>query len=45
MVYTCNIIAPESTKDRKKVNVLCIVDGNHERSVVEIDQFRVFKGI
>ena len=29
----------------KKVNVLCIVDQNHERSVVVLDYFRNFKGI
>ena len=34
-----------STKDGKKVNVLCIVDRNHERSVVALDHFRDFKGI
>ena len=32
-------------KDGKKVNVLCIVDRNHERSVVVIDHFRSFKSI
>ena len=35
----------ESTKDGKKMNVLCIVDRNDERSVVELDFFRTFKGI
>ena len=30
-------------KDGKKVNVLCIVDRNHERSVVVLDHFRNFK--
>ena len=29
----------------KKVNVLCIVDRNHERSVVVLDHFRNFKGM
>ena len=29
----------------KKVNVLCIVDRNHETSVVVLDHFRNFKGI
>ena len=37
--------ALESTKDGKKVNVLCIVDQNHERSVVVLDHFRNFKGV
>ena len=37
--------ALESTKDGKKVNVLCIVDRNYERSVAIIDHFRNFKGI
>ena len=32
-------------KDVKKVNVLCIVDRNHERCVVVLDHFRSFKGI
>ena len=32
-------------KDGKKVNVLCIADRNHERSVVVLDHFRNFKGI
>ena len=27
------------------MNVLCIVDRNHERSVVVLDHFRNFKGI
>ena len=33
------------TKDWKNVNVLCIVDRNHGRSVVVLDHFRNFKGI
>ena len=33
------------TKDGEKVNVLCIVDRNHERCVVLLDHFRDFKGI
>ena len=45
MVYTCNIKALESTKDGKKMNLLCIVDRNHKRSVVALDHFRSFKGI
>ena len=28
-----------------KVNVLCIIDKNHERSVVALDHFRNFKAI
>ena len=32
-------------KDGKKVNVLCIVDQNHERSVFVLDHFRNFKDI
>ena len=32
-------------KNGKKVNALCIVDQNHERSVVVLDHFRNFKGI
>ena len=35
----------ESTKDGKKVNALCVVGQNHERSVVVLDHFRNFKGI
>ena len=35
----------ESTKDGKNVNVLCIVDQKHERSVVVLNHFRNFKGI
>ena len=31
--------ALESTKDGKKVNVLCIVDRNHKRLVVVLDHF------
>ena len=34
-----------NTKDREKVNVLYIVDQNHERSVVVLDHFRNFKGV
>ena len=32
-----------NTKYGKKVNVLCIVEWNHERSVVVLDHFRDFK--
>ena len=32
-------------KEGKKVNVLCIFDRNHRRSVVALDHFRNFKGI
>ena len=35
----------EKLKDGKKVNVLCIVDRNHERSVVILDHFRNFNDI
>ena len=37
----------ESTigKDGKKVNVLDIVDRNHQRSVIVVDHSRNFKGI
>ena len=37
--------ALESKKDEKKVNVLCIVNRNHDRSVIVLDHFRNFKGI
>ena len=33
--------APESTKDGKKVNVLCIVNQNHEESVVSLTEIMV----
>ena len=42
MVYTCNMKSSVSTKDGKKVNVLWIVDQNHERSVVVLDHCRNF---
>ena len=46
MVYTCKACkALESTKDEKKMNVLCIVYQNHERSVVVLDYFRNFKDV
>ena len=32
-------------KDGKKVNVICVVDPNHERSVTVLDHFRNCKGI
>ena len=32
-------------RDGKKVNVLCIVDRSHGRSVVVLDHFRNFKSI
>ena len=32
-------------KDEKKVNVLYIVDQNHQRSVILVDDFRNFKSI
>ena len=46
LYFTCNIKSSGlPTKDGKKVNVLCIVDPNHGRSVVVLDHFRNFKGI
>ena len=45
MVYTCNMKTLKSTKDGKKMNVLCLVDQNNKRSVVVLDHFRNFKGI
>ena len=42
---TCNMKSLESTKDGKKVNVLCIVEQNHGTSVIALDYFRTFKGI
>ena len=38
-------IALGSTKEGKKVNVLCIVAQNHERSVFVLDHFRDFEEI
>ena len=32
-------------KDEKKVNVLYIIDRNHQRSVIVLDHSRNFKGI
>ena len=32
-------------KDGKKVNVLCIIDQNHDKSVVVLDHFGNFTGI
>ena len=43
MVCTCNMKSPGKNERWKKVNVLCIVDRNHEGSV--LDHFRNFKGI
>ena len=43
--YTCNTKSSGKYEDRKKVNVLCIVDLNHERFVIVLDHFRNFKGI
>ena len=46
MVYNCSMKSSgKYTKDGKKVNVICIVDWNHERSGVLIDHFKNFKGI
>ena len=45
---TCNMESTgslKSTKNEKKVNVLCIIDQNYERSVVVLNYFRNFKGI
>ena len=42
---TCSGKALESTKDGKKVNILCIIDQNHERPVVVLDHFRNFNDI
>ena len=43
MFYTYNMIRSGRkvpTTDEKKVNAFCIVDWNHERSVVALDHFR-----
>ena len=32
------------TKDGRKVNALCIIDRNHQRSMVAVDHSRNFKG-
>ena len=32
-------------KDGRKVNVLCIIDQNYDKSVVVLDHFRNFTGI
>ena len=46
MVYILAVWkALESTKDGKKVNVLCIVDQYREKSVVALGHFRNFKSI
>ena len=49
MVYICNIMwrALESTirKDGKKVNVLYIVELNHQRAMIVVDNSRSFNGI
>ena len=45
MVLLAMWTALESTKDGKKVNLICIVDQNHGRSVVMLDHFRNSKGI
>ena len=45
---TCNMKSTgslKSTKNEKKMNVLCIIDQNYERSVVVLNHFRSFKGI
>ena len=47
MGYICNIKSSGKyiQKDGKKVNVLYIVDQNHQRSVIVVDHSRNFKGI
>ena len=47
MVYIILVIwrTLKSTKEGKKVKVLCTLVWNHERSVVVLDHFRNFKGI
>ena len=50
MVYFCNMKSSgwrvaTIRKDGKKVNVLYIVDRNHQISVVVVDHSRSFKGI
>ena len=42
---TCNMKSYGNYERWEKVNVLCIVDRNHERYVVVLDHFRNFKGI
>ena len=42
---TCNMKSYGKYERWEKVNVLCIVDRNHERYVVVLDHFRNFKGI
>ena len=46
MVHTCNMKnSGKYERYGKKVNVLCILDRNHEGFVVVTDHFRNFKGI
>ena len=51
MVYICNLkssgwkVPPAIGKDEKKVNVLDIVDRNHQRSAIAVDHSKNFKGI
>ena len=46
MVYACNIKGSvKYSKDDKKVNALCIVDWNYQRSLVVVNHSRNFKSI
>ena len=46
MVYICNMrnTGKYNTKTWEEVNVLYIVDQNHQRSVIVVEQSRNFKG-
>ena len=50
MVYIYNMkssgwkVPPTIGKDGKKVNVLYIVDRNHQRSAIAVDHSKYFKG-
>ena len=43
--YTCNMKSSGKCKNGTKVNLICIVDQDHQRSVVVIDYSRKLKGI
>ena len=46
MIYICRSDLESTVReDRKKVNVLYIVDWNNKRSVIAVNHFRNFKGI
>ena len=47
IVYTCSIKRLEGVEKmgRRWMDVVCVIDQDHQRSAIVVDHFRKFKGI